>query len=152
MRPDTPPAGRDMSRWLGDGGMPLLAALGASFTDYGTEGRLGWVAGEWRPAASCANPHGIVQGGLHAVVHDAAMNFALNAGLPAGSHTRATLSLHLELLRPARPGEVLELVGEAVRVARQVAWAEARVMGAVAGALVSRSTATFLLEVATNTT
>lgn len=144
MPPETPFVGRDMTRWLEDGGMPLLAALGASFTRYGTEDRLGWVAGAWQPTASCANPHGVVQGGLHAVVHDAAMNFALNAGLPSGSLTRATLSLNLEMLRPARPGEVYELLGEAVRVARQVAWAEARVVQAET--LVSRSTATFLLE------
>lgn len=144
MHPDTSRTGRDMTRWLGDGGMPLLSSLGASFVRYGSEGRLGWVAGAWRPTAPCANPHGTVQGGLHAVVHDAAMNFALNAGLPAGSHTRATLSLHLEMLRPARPDEVLELVGEAVHVARQVAWAEARVFRG--RTLVSRSTATFLLE------
>ncbi len=39
------PAGKDMSRWLGDGGMPILAEIGVSFDDYGIEDddRAGWA-------------------------------------------------------------------------------------------------------------
>ena len=40
-----------MSRWLGDAGTPVLAAIGVSFDDYGIEDddRAGWAAASWSP-------------------------------------------------------------------------------------------------------
>ncbi|HEX2040746.1 MAG TPA: hypothetical protein VHF47_13565, partial [Acidimicrobiales bacterium] len=66
---------KDMDRWLGDGGMAIIAAIGAAFGSYGD----GWVEGSWEPTPLACNPHGTVQAGVHAVVLDAAMNFAINA-------------------------------------------------------------------------
>jgi uncharacterized protein (TIGR00369 family) len=139
---DTPP--KDMNRWLGDGGMPIIAAIGGTFDAYGAD-RDGWVSGTWIPTALACNPHGIVQAGVHSVVHDAAMNFAINAGLRGRDRTRATLELKSELLRVARSDDRLTVRGEVVRQAKLVAYAEARVTDG-AGQLVSKATATFLLH------
>ncbi len=135
-----------MDRWLGDGGMALIGTVGASFDDYGVDGEdLGWVGGTFVPEAVACNPHGIVQAGVHGLLLDAAMNFAINAALPGRARTRATLEMKIETMRPAVRGESYRLRGEVVRMARQVAYAEASVTGAE-GDLVSRSTGTFLLH------
>jgi uncharacterized protein (TIGR00369 family) len=135
-----------MDRWLGDGGMPIIGQVGASFDDYGVDGEdLGWVTGHFAPAALAANPHGIVQAGIHGLLLDAAMNFGINAALPGKARTKATLEMKIETMRPALVGESYVLRGEVVRMARQVAYAEASVSDAE-GQLVSRSTGTFLLH------
>jgi len=135
-----------MDRWLGDGGMPLLGELGCGLTAYGVDGEdLGWVDGAFRPKALACNPHGTVQAGVHAVVLDAAMNFAINAALSGRDRTRGTLELKCETMRAAAMGERYSVRGEVVRMARQVAFAEASVRDAD-GRLVSRATATFLLH------
>jgi uncharacterized protein (TIGR00369 family) len=132
---------KDMDRWLGDGGMAIIGAIGASFTAYGE----GWVDGTWAPTALACNPHGIVQAGVHSVVLDAAMNFAINAGLDGKDRTRATLEMKAETMLPASAGVSYAVRGEVVRMAKQVAFAEATVRDAD-GRLVSRSTGTFLLH------
>lgn len=134
-----------MDRWLGDGGMPLIAAVGGSFDTYGVDGEeLGWVEGTFEPSALACNPRGVVQAGVHALLLDAAMHFAVNAALEGGDRARATLELKTETMRPATQGEAYRLRGEVVRLARQVAYAEAWVRDD-GGAVVSRSTGTFLL-------
>ena len=110
---------KDMTRWLGDGGMPIIDAIGGRFTDYGVEDDLGWVSGRWVPTPLACNPHGIVQAGVHAV--------------------------KTETMRVAKSGDRLVLQGKVVRLARQVAYCEARVTDAK-GNLVSRATGTFLLH------
>ena len=135
-----------MDRWLGNGGMELIGTVGASFADYGVDGEdLGWVSGAFVPTDRACNPHGIVQAGIHGLLLDAAMNFAINAALPGRSRTKATLEMKIETMRPALDGESYGLRGEVVRMARQVAYAEASVTDAQ-GRLVSRSTGTFLLH------
>ena len=138
---------KDMQRWLGDGGMPIVGAIGASIDSYGVEGdeALGWAAGTWTPAALACNPHGIVQAGVHAVILDAMMNFAINTGLDGRDRTRATLELKAETMRVAQAGETLAIRGLTVRLAKQVAYAEGAVRDRQ-GRLVSRSTGTFLLH------
>jgi uncharacterized protein (TIGR00369 family) len=137
---------KDMDRWLGDGGMELLGTVGASFDDYGVDGEdLGWVEGVFAPARPACNPHGIVQAGVHGLLLDAAMNFAINAALPGRARTRATLEMKVETMRPAVLGESYRLRGEVVRLARQVAYGEGSVTDS-GGQLVSRSTGTFLLH------
>jgi uncharacterized protein (TIGR00369 family) len=137
---------KDMDRWLGDGGMPIIAQLGAAFEHYGVDGEdLGWVSGTFVPDPLAGNPHGIVQAGVHSLLLDAAMNFAINAALTGRDRTRATLEMKTETMRPAMVGEAYALRGEVVRMARQVAYAEASVRDP-AGALMSRSTGTFLLH------
>lgn len=135
-----------MDRWLGNGGMELIGTVGASFDDYGVDGEeLGWVSGAFLPTAVACNPHGIVQAGIHGLLLDAAMNFAINAALPGRSRTKATLEMKIETMRPALDGGSYGLRGEVVRMARQVAYAEASVTDAE-GQFVSRSTGTFLLH------
>jgi uncharacterized protein (TIGR00369 family) len=137
---------KDMDRWLGDGGMELIGTVGAGFDDYGVDGEdLGWVSGTFTPARPACNPHGIVQAGVHGLLLDAAMNFAINSALPGRDRTRATLEMKIETMRPALVGEPYRLRGEVVRMARQVAYAEATVLDDQ-GQMVSRSTGTFLLK------
>ncbi len=137
---------KDMDRWLGNGGMELIGTVGASFDDYGVDGEdLGWVTGTFTPTKLACNPHGIVQAGIHGLLLDAAMNFAINAALPGRARTRGTLEMKIETMRPALDGGSYSLRGDVVRMARQVAYAEANVTDAE-GQLVSRSTGTFLLH------
>jgi acyl-coenzyme A thioesterase PaaI-like protein len=135
-----------MDRWLGDGGMELLGAIGASLDAYGVDGEdLGFVDGRFAPTALACNPHGTVQAGVHAVVLDAAMNFAINAALPGRDRTRGTLELKCETMRAAALGARYAVRGEVTRLARQVAFAEATIREGD-GTLVSRATGTFLLH------
>lgn len=135
-----------MDRWLGDGGMEIIGLVGASFGGYGVDGEdLGWSAAQWTPTVLACNPHGIVQAGIHALVLDAAMNFAINAALSGRDRTRGTLEMKTETMRPARVGESVTVRGEVVRMARQVAYGEATVRD-VEDRMVSRATGTFLLH------
>jgi uncharacterized protein (TIGR00369 family) len=135
-----------MDRWLGDGGMPLLSQLGATLDSYGVEGEeLGWVEGAFSPSPLACNPHGAVQAGVHAVLFDAAMNFAINAALAPGDRTRGTLELKTETMRPALRTGRYALRGDVTRLARQVAFAEAALHDDE-GRVVSRATGTFLLD------
>jgi uncharacterized protein (TIGR00369 family) len=137
---------KDMDRWLGNGGMEVIGLVGASFEDYGVDGEdLGWVAGRWVPTALACNPHGTAQAGIHSLILDAAMNFAINAALPGKARTRGTLEMKTETMRPAALGAPFRMRGEVVRMAKQVAYGEASVRDAE-GQLVSRATGTFLLH------
>jgi uncharacterized protein (TIGR00369 family) len=133
--------GRDMKKWLGDGGMPIIEQIGASLDEYGDA----WVAGTWTPTPLACNPAGTVQAGVHSVVLDAAMNFAINAGLDGRDRTRGTLEMKTETMRPAQAGAAFTVRGEVVRMAKQVAYAEAAVRDAD-DKLISRATGTFFLH------
>ena len=62
-------ANKNMDRWLGNGGMPIVGALGGSFESYGVDGEdLGWATGPFVPTQLACNPHGAVQAGVHGVV------------------------------------------------------------------------------------
>jgi len=135
---------KDMSRWLGDGGMAIIGAIGGNFDAYGADND-GWVSGTWTPTALACNPHGIVQAGVHGVILDAAMNFAINAGLAGRDRTRATLEMKSELMRVANAGDALRVEGSVVRQAKLVAYGEAKVLAAD-GSIVSRATGTFMLH------
>lgn len=138
---------RDMSRWLGDGGMAILSALGVDFDDYGIEDddAAGWATAVWVPTPLACNPHGSVQAGVHSVVLDAAMNFAANAGLRGKDRTKATVEMKTELMRPASEGDRLAVRGAVMRETQRIAFAEARIEDAD-GRLVSRATGTFLVH------
>jgi uncharacterized protein (TIGR00369 family) len=137
---------KDMDRWLGDGGMKIIGLVGAGFDEYGVDGEdLGWVTGSWTPTELACNPHGTAQAGIHSLLLDAAMNFAINAALPGRDRTRGTLEMKTETMRPASMGQGLRLRGEVVRMARQVAFAEASVLDSQES-LISRATGTFLLH------
>lgn len=132
---------KDMDRWLGNGGMPIIEAIGGSFSGYGD----GWADASWVPTDLACNPHGIVQAGVHSVMLDAAMNFAINAACDGRDRTRATLEMKAETMLPAWSGQAYAVRGEVVRMAKQVAFAEATVRDGD-GKLISRSTGTFLLH------
>ncbi|MGH3731900.1 MAG: PaaI family thioesterase [Acidimicrobiales bacterium] len=137
---------KNMDRWLGDGGMALLSNVGASFERYGVDGEdLGWAGGTFVARELASNPHGSVQAGVHALVLDAAMNFAINAALRGRDRTEATIEMTTELLRPALVGESHSLRGEVVRLTRQIAYAEATLTNAH-NKLVSRASGTFLVR------
>jgi len=137
---------RDMDRWLGDGGMPIIGLVGGSLEVYGVDGEdLGWVEGSFTPTALACNLAGVVQAGVHALLLDACINFAINAGLPKGDRARATLELKTETMRAVTQDATYRLRGEVVRMARQVAYGEASVRG-VDGELFTRATGTFLLH------
>jgi uncharacterized protein (TIGR00369 family) len=137
---------KDMDRWLGDGGMAIIGAIGGTLDDYGVaDGGEGWVTGAWQPTAMACNPHGIVQAGVHSVILDAAMNFAVNTSLDGRDRTRATLEMKTETMRVANAGDHLAVRGDVVRLAKQVAYAEASVRDRE-GRMVSRATGTFLLH------
>ena len=137
---------RNMDRWLGDGGMAIIAAVGGSLDSYGVDGQdLGWVEGSFRPTALACNVDGVVQAGVQAVLLDACINFAINAALPRAERARATLELKTELMRRVAPGTRFLLRGEVVRMARQVAYGEATVRSPD-GELHTRATGTFLLQ------
>ena len=135
-----------MDRWLGNVGMEIIGAIGASFESYGVDGEdLGWANGVFSPTQLACNPHGAVQAGVHSVLLDAAMNFAINAALTGKDRTQATIEMSTELMRPAMLSENYTMRGEIVRLTRQIAYAEATISNAE-GKLVSRSTGTFLIH------
>lgn len=129
-----------MDRSLGDGGMALLGQLGVDFERYGE----GWVEATWVPTEAGCNPLGPVHGGVYAVVHDAAMNFATNSALEKGDRC-ATISITYSTMRSAAAGDELAVRGEVIRLARQVAYLETTVSNA-SGELVSKASGTFILR------
>jgi uncharacterized protein (TIGR00369 family) len=135
-----------MDRWLGDGGMAIIGAVGGGFDTYGVDGEdLGWVEGAFTPTELACNPHGTTQAGVHALLLDASMNFAINAALPGRDRTQATIEMTTELLRPALLGGHYRLRGDVVRLTRVIGYGEATVTSEE-GKLVSRSTGTFLIQ------
>ena len=130
-----------MDRWLGDGGMAIIDAIGCSFDAYGD----GWATASWTPTALACNPHGGVQAGVHDVVLDAAMNFAINATLEGRDRTKATIDMAGDYLRGAVSGSTYAVRGEVTRMTKQVAFAIATVSDAD-GQIVSRATGRFLLH------
>ncbi|HEX2851129.1 MAG TPA: PaaI family thioesterase [Acidimicrobiales bacterium] len=133
--------GKNMDRWLGDGGMPIIAALGADFDAYGE----GWAEAAWTPTQLACNPHGYTQAGVHDVVLDAAMNFAINATLDGRDRTRSTIDMASDYLRAASLGVAFRVRGEVTRLTKQIAFAEAVVRDAE-GNVVSRASGRFLLH------
>ena len=132
---------RNMDKWLGDSGMPVIADIGGSFDSYGK----GWSQAAWAPTRTACNPFGIVHAGTHGVMLDAAMNFAVNTALTGKDRARATLNMSVEYISAATPEQTYTVRGEVVRTTKQVAFAEATVRDAD-GRLVSRATGTFLLQ------
>jgi uncharacterized protein (TIGR00369 family) len=133
-------ARRDLDRSLGDGGMPLLAELGVDFDAYGE----GSATAAWVPTDLACNPAGIVQGGVYGVIHDAAMNFAVNSALERGDRA-ATLDVQYQTRRAATAGDGLRVRGAVTQLTRQIAYVECVVRDAD-DRVVSQATATFMVR------
>jgi uncharacterized protein (TIGR00369 family) len=133
--------GKNMDRWLGDGGMPVIEAIGGSIDEYGD----GWASGTWSPTKMACNPHDGVQAGVYAVMSDAAMNFAINASLDGKDRTRATLEMKTDCLKGAALGEKLTVRGELTRMTKTIAFASAEIRNE-AGELINRATGTFMVH------
>ncbi|MCK2212832.1 PaaI family thioesterase [Actinomadura sp. ATCC 31491] len=73
------------------------------------------------------NPMGVVQGGFLAAMLDDTLGPALVATLPEG-HFAPTLDLHVQFLRPARPGRLVGR-GRVVRRGRQVCFMSGELLG-----------------------
>jgi uncharacterized protein (TIGR00369 family) len=111
---------RNLDRWLGDGGMPLLEQLGATITAYGST----WAEASWTPTEMTCNPTGTVQAGVQSVVLDALMSFAALAGLESGERA-ATLELKVSTMKPVRAGVPLRARGEVLRLGHRIAYLQA---------------------------
>lgn len=133
--------GKNMDRWLGDGGMPIIAAIGCSFDGYGDS----FATATWTPTDLACNPHGGVQAGVHDVVLDAAMNFAINATLDGRDRTKATIDMSGDYLRGAVKDATYAVRGDVTRMTKHVAFAAATVTDGD-GNVVSRATGRFLLH------
>ncbi|MEY2397175.1 MAG: hypothetical protein QOJ00_349 [Actinomycetota bacterium] len=133
--------GKDMDRWLGDGGMLVIEAIGGSIDSYGD----GWAEGKWVPTKMACNPHDGVQAGVYAVMLDAAMNFAINASLDGKDRTKATLEMKTDCLKGAVLGETLHVRGQLDRMTKVIAFSSAEIRNE-AGDLICRSTGTFMVH------
>jgi acyl-coenzyme A thioesterase PaaI-like protein len=138
---------KDMTGLFGGAGLPILDAVGVSFDDYGVEDddRAGWATARWAPTPLACDEKGVVASGVFAVVLDAAMSFAVSAGLSGKDRSGGALEIKTETMRSALCDEPLSVRGAVMRRAKQVAFAEARIEDAK-GRLVSRSTGTFLIQ------
>ena len=132
---------RNMDRWLGDGGMPIIEAIGGSIDSYGD----GWCEGKWTPTKMACNPHDGVQAGVYAVMLDAAMNFAINASLDGKDRTRATLEMKTDCMKGAVLGEELSVRGQVDRMTKLIAFSSAEIRNA-AGEVITRGTGTFMVH------
>ncbi|AQZ69059.1 phenylacetic acid degradation protein [[Actinomadura] parvosata subsp. kistnae] len=76
---------------------------------------------------SFTNPVGVIQGGFLAAMLDDTLGPALVATLPPGQFA-PTLDLHVQFLRPARPGRLVGR-GRVVRRGRQVCFMSGELLG-----------------------
>jgi uncharacterized protein (TIGR00369 family) len=120
--------------------MLLLAQLGLDFERYGE----GFVEATWTPTALACNPVGGVHGGVYGVIFDAAMNFAVNSALESGDRG-STLDLSYQIVRAPESGIALSVRSDVVRVARSVAFVEARITDTM-GEVISRAAATWAVR------
>ena len=86
-----------------------------------------------------------MHGGVYAVVHDAAMNFATNSALERGDRS-ATLDLSYQTRRAATAGTALTVRGEVVQVTKSVAYVESTISNPANDEIVSKAMATFSLR------
>ncbi|GAA2213184.1 PaaI family thioesterase [Nonomuraea monospora] len=87
----------------------------------------GTIEVAFKADASFTNPVGVVQGGFLAAMLDDTLGPALVATLPPGQFA-PTLDLHVQFLRPARPGRLVGR-GRVVRRGRQVCFMSGELLG-----------------------
>ena len=102
-----------MDRWLGDGGMPIIALVGGAFTAYGVDGEdLGLGRRDLHPdRAGLQSRTASPRPACTPCCSTPRMNFAINAALPGKARTRGTLEMKTECMRPAHEGRHLRAAG-----------------------------------------
>jgi uncharacterized protein (TIGR00369 family) len=123
-----------------EGRAPLPAAaatLGWELVSISTEE--GAIEVAFRASEAFLNPAGFIQGGFLAAMLDDTLGPALVAGLEPGDFAPTT-DLHVQFLRPARPGRLLGR-GRVVRRGRDVAFLAGELLDEE-GVIVAVATAT----------
>ncbi|WP_211366526.1 PaaI family thioesterase [Verticiella sediminum] len=148
------PGVADPAALAGLDGLAVMRAMLAGATPYPpiaqtlgfvlVEVERGRVVYQGRPAQSHLNPMGTAHGGWFAAILDSALACAVHTLLPQGrGYTTAELSVNI--VRALRPGEVrVRAIGEALHAGRQLATAQARLVGPD-GTLYAHATTTCLV-------
>jgi uncharacterized protein (TIGR00369 family) len=117
-------SGRELLQAIMEGRLPrppIAELIGARMTSIGE----GVVVFECTPDESAYNPIGLVHGGLLCTLLDSAAGCAVHSLLPAGVGY-SSIEIKVSFLAPVRlDSGTLEAEGRALRVGRQVAFAEA---------------------------
>ncbi|HTU85442.1 MAG TPA: PaaI family thioesterase [Solirubrobacteraceae bacterium] len=117
-------SGRELLEAIVDGRLPrppMAGLIDARLTSVGE----GVVVFECTPDESTYNPIGLVHGGLLCTLLDSAAGCAVHSLLPAGV-SYSSIEIKVSFLAPVRADSgTLEVEGRALRVGRQVAFAEA---------------------------
>ena len=116
---------------------PAAVTLGWTLVDIDPE--QGTIEVAFNATEAFVNPAGVVQGGFLAAMLDDTLGPALVAGLDAGDFAPTT-DLHVQFLRPARPGRLLGR-GRVVRRGRDVGFLAGELLDEQ-GAVVAVATAT----------
>jgi uncharacterized protein (TIGR00369 family) len=104
---------------------PIARTMGFRLAEVG-EGR---AVFESEPGPELLNPLGLVHGGVALTLIDSAAGCAVHTMLPAGT-SYTTVETKVNFTRPLRPGGgTIRCEGEVVTRGRQVATAEARLLG-----------------------
>jgi len=93
--------------------------------------------------AQHCNAMGVCHGGMIATFVDQAMGMAIVDRLPDPTRGASTISLSVDYLAGARPGDLLETAPVILRMGRSIGYCETRVQGPQG--LVARASATFRL-------
>jgi uncharacterized protein (TIGR00369 family) len=117
--------GRELLQAIIDGRLPrppIADLIDARLTSVGE----GVVVFECTPDESTYNPIGLVHGGLLCTLLDSAAGCAVHSLLPAGVGY-SSIEIKVSFLAPVRANSgTIEVEGRALRVGRQVAFAESR--------------------------
>jgi uncharacterized protein (TIGR00369 family) len=104
---------------------PAAATLGWEL--LGVDPEVGTIEVAFEASESFTNPVGAVQGGFLTAMLDDTLGPALVATLPPDQFA-VTLDLHVQFLRPARPGRLVGR-GRVVRRGRQVCFMSGELLG-----------------------
>lgn len=96
---------------------PLHVAAGLEVVSVGD----GCAEIRYRVNDATANPHGMLHGGIIALMHDVAVFLAAASLLPADRHA-VTCETHTSILRPANHGEVIVVRARVDRLGRTLAF------------------------------
>ena len=131
------------------GGTAFLNALGASVAEA-VPGR-SVIRLPYAPHIVGNPDNGVVHGGAITALLDQACGMAVGSGLAAaaegsGMRSIATLDLRIDYLKAAQPGADITVVGECVKITRQIVFARGRAFQENADEPVALATATFMIS------